>query len=118
MALIDDGDANMPTTPRTPEDDAAGRELRRLLEEHIDALPDAYRVVFVMREVDELDTAETAACLGLTEEAVRVRLHRARQALQQSLAAVFGTSLADAFRFDGERCDRIVAGVLGRLGTS
>ena len=118
MALIDDGDPSLPTTPRTPEDDAAGRELRRLLEEHIDALPDAYRVVFVMREVDELDTAETAACLGLTEEAVRVRLHRARQALQQSLAAVIGTSLGETFRFDGERCDRIVAAVLARIESS
>jgi RNA polymerase sigma-70 factor (ECF subfamily) len=114
IMLVDDGD-QMPTVERTPEDDAAARELRGLLEAHIDALPEHYRTVLVLRDVEELDTAATAACLGITEEAVRVRLHRARQLVQQRLAETIGASVAEVFRFDGERCDRIVAGVMGRL---
>jgi len=102
----------------TPEDDASTRELGRILERHIDALPDLYRSVFVLRDVEELTTAETASALGLTEEAVRVRLHRARHLLQSTLVEGIGPASAHVFRFDGERCDRIVLGVLARLTDS
>jgi RNA polymerase sigma-70 factor (ECF subfamily) len=99
----------------TPEDETYHRELGKLLERHIDGLPDTLRVVFMMREVEELDTAETATTLGLSEAAVRVRLHRARGALQSSLSRSMGSASA-AFRFDGERCDRISRAVLDELG--
>lgn len=101
---------------RTPEDDASARELGRLLEQHIDALPEGYRSVFVMRDVEELSTAETATCLGITEEAVRVRLHRARHMLNESLTTAMGPAAVHAFRFDGDRCLRTVRLVLGALG--
>lgn len=100
---------------RTPEDDASGGELRALLEEAIDSLPESYRVVFVMRDVEELDTRETAECLELSEEAVRVRLHRARKALREWLYERADSLTAEAFRFAGERCDRIVRFVLDRV---
>jgi RNA polymerase sigma-70 factor (ECF subfamily) len=116
LALVDDGDGNMPRHDRTPEDEAASAELGRVLERHIDELPDLYRTVFVLRDVEELDTRETAICLGLTEETVRVRLHRARHQLQQALAGDLGAAAADSFRFDGARCDRIVALVEAALG--
>ena len=99
----------------SPEDEAYNHELGRLLERNIDELPDALRVVFMMREVEEVDTAETASILGLSEAAVRVRLHRARAALQSSLTRAMATA-PNAFRFDGERCDRMTSAVLSELG--
>ena len=54
------------------------RELEAFVERAVDELPDIHRTVFVLREVQELSTAETAACLDISEEAVKVRLHRAR----------------------------------------
>ena len=116
LVLVDEGDASMPRNDRTPEDEAASSELARLLEQRIDELPDLYRVVFVLRDVEELDTRETAVCLGLTEETVRVRLHRARHQLQESLTRNLGTAASETFRFDGARCDRIAALVDAALG--
>lgn len=115
VVALDDagGDATM-SRAATPEDETYQHELGRLLERNIDELPDMLRVVFVMREIEELDTAETAATLGLTEAAVRVRLHRARSALQSSLTRSMASAPA-AFRFDGARCDRITHGVLAAL---
>ena len=97
------------TTDDSPERDAAADQLGRLLERGIDELPDGMRAVLVLRDVLELDTAETAECLGLTEEAVRVRLHRARAAVAASLAEQM---LDKIYSFDGERCDRITALVM------
>ena len=116
VVSLDDagGDVAMSRTA-TPEDDAYHRELGRLLERSIDELPDALRVVFVMREVEEIGTAETAEALGLSEAAVRVRLHRARAVLQATLTRAMEAAPV-AFRFDGERCDRITRGVLAALG--
>ena len=107
--------SQLDVAPATPEDDASSRELGRILERQIDALPDLYRSVFVLRDVEELTTAETAAALAITEEAVRVRLHRARHLLQNALVEGIGPASAHVFRFDGERCDRIVLGVLSHL---
>jgi len=98
-----------------PECRALRTELRGLLERAIDALPDAYRSVIVMRDVQELSTRETAEALEVSEESVRVRLHRARRALRRSLEERTDVALADVFAFDGERCDRIVTGVLARI---
>ena len=102
-------------SPRTPEEDAASGELGRLLEAHIDGLPDLYREVLVLRDVEEMTTAEAAAALGVSEETVRVRLHRARHLMQASLVEAVGASMPAAFRFDGERCDRIVARVAAAI---
>ncbi|HEY8141649.1 MAG TPA: sigma factor-like helix-turn-helix DNA-binding protein, partial [Kofleriaceae bacterium] len=77
--------------------------------------PDIYREVLVLRDVEEMTTAETASCLGVSEETVRVRLHRARREMQSSLNETAGTSLQQAFRFAGERCDRITAHVMAAI---
>lgn len=115
LALIDE-EARAVTDGRTPEEAAAAGELGRLLEAHIDRLPDIYREVLVLRDVEEMTTAETAACLGVSEETVRVRLHRARRDLQGSLSEAVGSSLPNAFRFAGARCDRIAAHVMAAIG--
>ncbi|MEO8551068.1 MAG: sigma-70 family RNA polymerase sigma factor [Kofleriaceae bacterium] len=87
-------------------------EVGKLLEACLAQLPQGNREVMVLRDVLELDTAETAACLGLTEEAVRVRLHRARGAVAAALAEL---TLDHVYSFDGERCDRVTANVMARL---
>lgn len=99
----------------TPEERVSQSQLRQLLESAIDLLPESYRIVFVMREVEGLSTREVGECLDLSEEAVRVRLHRARASLRSWLIEQVDTRAADAFSFAGDRCDRIVAGVLAQL---
>jgi RNA polymerase sigma-70 factor (ECF subfamily) len=99
----------------SPEDETYRSEVARLLEQHIDALPETLRTVFILRSVEELDTAETAAILAISEEAVRVRLLRARRTLEDRLSRLIDRS-PDAFRFDGERCNRIVRGAYDLLG--
>jgi RNA polymerase sigma-70 factor, ECF subfamily len=98
-----------------PERQALDAELRRLLEQRIDALPDLYRAVFMMRAVEEMSVEETAAALELPAATVRTRFFRARALMRSSLEHDVDRALLDAFSFDGERCDRIVAGVLAEL---
>lgn len=98
-----------------PEQNVARGEIRRLLETAIDALPDAYRVVFILYGVEEMSIAETASCLDVDPGTVKSRYHRARKLLQQQLASLVDTSAGDVYSFDGARCDRIVARVLKEL---
>ncbi|HET7440190.1 MAG TPA: sigma factor-like helix-turn-helix DNA-binding protein, partial [Terriglobales bacterium] len=88
------------------------------LETAILALPEAYRTVLMMRDIEELSTAETAAALELSEDNVKVRLHRARALLRRELYARAGTNRASAFGFMGVRCDRMVKNVFERLSGS
>jgi RNA polymerase sigma-70 factor, ECF subfamily len=99
---------------------AAQRELRALLERSIDALPEIYRVVFVLRVVEGLSTAEVARDLELTETAVKVRLFRAREHLKGELLLCAGDAggFVTAWSFAGERCDRVVAGVFARIASA
>jgi RNA polymerase sigma-70 factor (ECF subfamily) len=99
----------------SPEDRAAARESVRRFEAAVERLHPAYRTVLLLREVEELSTAETAASLGISPEAVKVRLHRARLALRQALGE--GAEAApEAFAFLAPRCDRVVAAVLVAIG--
>jgi RNA polymerase sigma-70 factor (ECF subfamily) len=97
----------------TPDDDVERAQLGRLLEKCLQDLPQGNREVMVLRDVLELDTAETAACLGLSEEAVRVRLHRARAAIAAALTEQLADHAREIYRFDGARCDRVTAHVMG-----
>jgi RNA polymerase sigma-70 factor (ECF subfamily) len=89
-------------------------ELGQLLEHCLALLPQGNREVILLRDVLELDTAETATCLGLTEEAVRVRLHRARGAMTSALAEI---ALEHVYQFDGARCDRVTAYVMAAVAS-
>jgi RNA polymerase sigma-70 factor (ECF subfamily) len=117
LALVECADevADVSDGAADPEASLDRRELARLLERTIDALPEIYRTVLVLRDVQELDTAETAAILGLSTEAVRVRLFRARQLARTELLERTGSAAGDVFAFDGARCDRIVAAVMAKL---
>jgi RNA polymerase sigma-70 factor (ECF subfamily) len=101
-----------------PEREAFTRELRVLLESAVDTLPDGLREVFVLRDVEGLSTAEVAACLDLTDDAVKTRLSRGRAALRRVLLDRTGATAPDAFRFYRPRCDRVVAAVLSRIGSA
>jgi RNA polymerase sigma-70 factor, ECF subfamily len=100
----------------SPEDLAAGGELRGVLERAIDTLPENFRTVFVLRAVEELSVAETAACLDIPEDTVKTRLFRARGLLQRALLENAEGAAASAFTFLAPRCDRVVATVLARIG--
>lgn len=105
----------MRSPSKSPEDLAVAQESMRLLELAVDELPPTYRTTFMLREVEQLSTAETAASLGITEEAVKVRLHRARHSLRDALARVVGQSVPQAFSFLAPRCNRVVATVMAAI---
>ena len=104
-----------PAAPDAPERAAMRAEIRRLLERKIDDLPDAFRIVFVLREVEELTIEEVARCLGVPEATVRTRLFRAKARLRESIASEIDVAAQDVFAFAGSRCDRIVHAVLTRI---
>ena len=102
-------------TPEQPEHAASRAETRRLLEAKIDALPELFRTVFVLRALEEMTVEETAASLDIPAATVRTRYFRAKGLLREALAREVDFAYGDAFAFAGGRCDRIVAGVLARL---
>jgi RNA polymerase sigma-70 factor (ECF subfamily) len=121
-SFVDDGDGerkesmNTMSSPQPdPERQAYAEELRRVLEHAVDTLPDTYRTVFMLRDVEGLSTSETGKGLGLGEEAVKTRLHRARAMIRRAVTARIGGEAASAFQFHAPRCDRVVAAVLHRL---
>lgn len=98
-----------------PEAEASEREMRTHIEAAVEGLPDAYRTVFVLREVEELSTRETAESLELSEDVVKTRLHRARAMLREDLVARAGSRVSRIFPFMGARCDRMVEVVMIRV---
>jgi RNA polymerase sigma-70 factor (ECF subfamily) len=98
-----------------PERQAFAGELRDLLEWAIDTLPGGAREVFMLRDVEGLSTADTAAALSVSEDVVKTRLSRARTALRRALLERAGALAPDAFRFARPRCDRMVSNVLAQL---
>ena len=108
---------NMVETAPNPEQSATRAELGRLLEEALLDLPEQYRTVVMLRDIEELSTAETAAALDLTEDNVKVRLHRGRAMARGWFVARVGANVKNAFPFMGARCDRVVHTVFVRLST-
>lgn len=104
-------------TRSTPEAEAASAEMRRLLERSIESLPEAYRLVVMLRDVEGLSTADAAECLETSEDNVKVRLHRAHAMLRRELFERAQLSNAEVFPFHAPRCDRVVAGVFARLAS-
>jgi RNA polymerase sigma-70 factor (ECF subfamily) len=98
-----------------PEADAARAQIRRILERAVDELPEPFRLVFILREVEELSVEETASHLNLKAETVKTRLHRARRRLREALDAQLADVMVGAYPFLGARCARITEAVLRRL---
>jgi RNA polymerase sigma-70 factor (ECF subfamily) len=103
-------------TSPDPEHSASIAELGQLLEEAVLGLPDHYRSVVMMRDIEQLSTAETAAVLDLSEQNVKVRLHRGHSLMRGWLFARVGETGCNAFPFLAFRCDRVVSSVFARLG--
>ena len=101
--------------PPDPEQAAARTEIRRIVEQAIDRLPEPFRMVFVMRVVEQLSIEETAAFLDIPPATVKTRLWRANLALRSRLGADLAAGFSDAFPFAGTRCDQLVATVLATL---
>jgi RNA polymerase sigma-70 factor (ECF subfamily) len=103
-------------TTLDPESEAASSEVSRVLERSIENLPEDYRAVVVLRDVEQMSTSETAECLSISEDNVRVRLHRGHAKLRKEICARVG-SATEAFPFHAVRCDRVVAGVFVKLAS-
>lgn len=112
---FDDSYSEMESSELQPVEQIANQQLRKLLEQAIDALSMDYRSVYVMRAIEQLSTAETAKVLELNEDLVKTRYLRAKRVLQKTLAVQFKTVQLEAFEFAGERCDAIVNNVLTKL---
>ena len=98
-----------------PERTMAQREIQKLLEQAIDGLPDAFRLVLVARAIEGMSVEDTAELLAIRPETVKTRLHRARTLLRAKLEQDLGPSLTETFPFEGERCARMTSSVLERL---
>lgn len=103
------------STTLNPEEQTLRRELRSVLESSFEAIPEIYRSVFMLRAVEGLSTAEAAECLGLSEDTVKTRLHRARGLLRHEVFERAGLAAAEIFPLHLSRCDRVVAAVFDRL---
>jgi len=103
---------NVESPAELPDAAAMRGETRLLIERRIDALPEAFRTVFVLRALEELSVEETASSLDIPEATVRTRFFRARSLLREALAREIDIATGNAFAFDGARCDRIVSAVL------
>jgi RNA polymerase sigma-70 factor, ECF subfamily len=101
-----------------PEQTMAQRQILHLVEQTFDKLPEIFRVVFVARMIEGMSVEETAEILGLKQETVKTRLHRARQLLRDQLDKQIGPLFTDAFPFAGRRCERLTQAVLHRLDFS
>jgi RNA polymerase sigma-70 factor, ECF subfamily len=110
-----DGMEQFPSPQRSPERQVADAELRNLLERSILELPDTYRSVYVLRDVEQMSIDEVSKVLELSESTVKVRLHRARRALRKLIMSRTGAQVLSAFAFEAPRCDRVVAGVFQRI---
>ena len=114
----DDSEANMDAAAnQSPEVGAMRAQARRMLEQSIDALPEVFRTVFVLRAVEEMSCEEVAQALDIPEATVRSRFFRARSQLRAALLDEVDLAFETVFSFDGARCDRIVATVAARIAS-
>ncbi len=100
----------------TPEAEAARAQMGRLLEGAVERLPDPFRSVFVLREIEDLSVEETAEALEIPAATVKTRLLRARRRLREDLAPNLKGALGEVFVFAGPDCERLTLKVLAGLG--
>ncbi len=111
----DEGDRMDRFASPMPEQQASIPELRRLLEQSIEALSESQRTVFVLRDVEEMSTTETAEALGISEETVKIRLHRARAILRKKLYSHASIETREAFAFGAAQCERVARNVFAGI---
>lgn len=104
-----------PSAPADPESNLSRAQIGQILEQAIDSLPAPFRMVFMLRAVEEMSVEEVASELGIRQITVRTRMYRARALLSQALHAKIGACLSDAFPFAGVRCQSLRNRVLARI---
>jgi RNA polymerase sigma-70 factor, ECF subfamily len=102
-------------TSDDPEKTMAQREIQHVVEQAVDELPEAFRIVFITRVIEGMNVEETAEILDIKPETVKTRLHRARTMLRENVEKKIGPVVMEAFPFAGKRCERLTDAVLGRL---
>jgi RNA polymerase sigma factor (sigma-70 family) len=107
------GKENMERDMQTPLNSLINKELKGLLESAITALPEKYRTVFVMREIEEMSTQETMDILDIEESNVKIRLMRAKTILRSQLSDYYKS--AELFDFHLTRCDRVANYVMQQI---
>lgn len=118
LVPIGEGGGKPPEPPSEtagPEREMENRELKAVLRDAVEVLPDPLRTVFCLREVEGLSTEQTADALGLSAENVRVRLHRAKRSLRYTLDERIGREVRRLYLFEAPRCDRMVAAVFASI---
>ena len=107
----------LPTSLKPPGADAelARKQVRDLLEKAIDELPEPFRLVFILRDIEEMSTQDTASQLSLKPDTVKTRLHRARRLIRLAVEKQFSATFSELFPFDGARCERMADRVIKRL---
>lgn len=110
-----DGELNMPSGAPDPEELAAAHEASCFIRDALLGLPAQFRTVIMLRDVEEMSTAEAADVLEISEENLKVRLHRARSAFRDQLYKIAGPEAHRAFAFEAPRCNRIVAAVFSKI---
>jgi RNA polymerase sigma-70 factor, ECF subfamily len=115
-----DGDPSMQITSSSPdpEQNASRSQLKVLLEEAVLDLPENYRTVIMLRDIEELSTAETALALDITEDNVKIRLHRGHGMIRSWLFERIGADAKQAFSFMGARCNSVVEAVFKQIAES
>lgn len=113
MAEEDLGSANQPLDTMTPEKTTVNKELKGLLERAIAGLPEKYRLIFIMREVENISASEVRKVLGISDTNVKVRLSRAKEMLRDSLITTYPVN--ELLDFHLTRCDRIVKNVFSKI---
>jgi RNA polymerase sigma factor (sigma-70 family) len=104
----------IPDQQMNPEKAIIRQEAGQLLEQAIDNLPEKYRIIYMLKEVEGLDNAAVGQSLGISESNIKVRLHRAKKLLKENLFEL--TSKGEVFEFGNARCDALVTAVMGRIG--
>src|SRR5262249_31284645 len=118
MTLDEQKSAALPARTRPPDEEVDARQVASALEAAIDPLPPHYRRPFRRPDPEGLSTPEAAACLDVPEATVKTRLHRARGLLRSHLDSMLTVSADGVYAFGGQRCDRVVAAVMRRIGTT
>jgi len=116
VAVLDTYREKQMSPSSSPEGDIMRKQLAKALEAAVARLPDGFRTVFVLREVEGMSIADTAVALGINEETVKTRFHRARIRLREMLDPELKSALGETAIFAGADCVRLTARVLERLG--
>jgi RNA polymerase sigma-70 factor, ECF subfamily len=101
--------------PKSPEAELARSQVRDLLEHAVDGLPESFRIVLILRDIEEMSIEETAALLMIKPETVKTRLHRARKLIRAALSKRLPEAFSELFPFDGKRCANMANRVIDRM---